>query len=346
MNEHKFRILLGKQERILLFKSFEAKIKVNSEIFLKIPYYTYKKYKYGSLSIPSDIFDSIFNKSQISQLSSKKVIPSNWGAIKGGKIGIRNLYKKYGKEKFSEWRRQVARKNPFFKSQIKSIKIPEEGESLGEFIGIVLGDGTLTKYFVRLSGDATTDLPYFREYIPRLIWRLFKIKPSIYFDKSRIYVLVCSVRLCKYLHRVWELPYGDKILKKAHISKGLFENRTMLKGCIRGLVDTDGYIGKDGDAFCIRFTSHNKILFNQVKRFMKTFDVISFSYERELGTRKKDRILKYMNDICSSNLKNVIRFKEYNENKRLIKVKDLDFVKYQNVNLPYKWTRSLSVKFR
>ena len=157
---------------------------------------------------------------------------------------------------------------------------------------------------------------------------------------------MCSVRLCEYLHKAWGLPFGDKILNKAQISDSILGNTAMLKGCIRGLVDTDGYIGKDGDAFCIRFTSHNPLLFDQVKKVMKKFDVVSFSFKTELGTRRKERILRYMNYIHSSNLKNVIRFKKYNENKRLIKIKDLDFLKYQNIKLPYKWTRGLSVKNR
>jgi len=346
MNKSDTRIIIDKEERLNLFKSFEENIKLNPEIFLKIPYYTYKKYKYGLLSIPYDIFDLVFEKSKISQLSSKRTLSSNWGAVKGGKIGIRNLYKKYGKQKFSEWRKTAAGKNPLFKSQTKSIEIPDKDESLGEFIGITLGDGTLTKYFVRFSGDAVTDLPYFKEYIPKLILKLFKIKPSIYFDRSRICVVVCSVKLCEYLHKAWGLPFGDKILNKAQMSESILENTAMLKGCIRGLIDTDGYIGKDGDAFCIRFTSHNPLLFDQMKKAMKKFDVISFSFKTELGTRKKERILKYMSNIHSSNLKNVIRFKEYNENKRLIKIKDLDFLKYQNIKLPYKWTRGLSVKNR
>lgn len=341
-----FRILLEKQERLQLFKRFEKNIKIKPETFLKVPYYTYKKYKYGLLSIPSDIFNLVSEKSEISKLHSKQIIPSNWGAVKGGKLGIRSLYRKYGKEKFSEWRRTAAYKNPFFRSQIKLIKIPKENESLGEFIGIVLGDGTLTKHFVRLSGDATTDLPYFKKYIPKLIWELFKVKSSVYFNKNVIYVTIFSVRLCEYLHEKWGLPYGDKVINKAHLPERLLENRHMLKGCIRGLVDTDGYIGKDGDAFCIRFTSHNPILFNQVKEVMRKLNLISFSYNRELGTRRKKNILRYMKEVRSSNLKNVVRFKEYDENNRLIKIKDLDLLKYQHIKLPYRWTRSLSVKSR
>lgn len=343
MKKDKFRILLKKEERFLLFRSFEANIKTRPEDLLKLPSSTYKKYKYGMLSIPSEIFNFVFEKAKISRLDSKRIVPSNWGVVKGGKIGIRSLYQKYGKEKFSEWRRQAAYSNIFFKSQIKSIRFPKENECLGEFIGIVLGDGTLTKYFVRLSGDATTELPYFRNYIPKLIQKLFGIIPSIYYEQNRISVVIYSVKLCEYLHKKWGLPYGDKILNKANIHSKLLENKYTLDGCIRGLVDTDGYIGKDGNAFCIRFTSHNPILLDQVKEAMKSLDVISFCYKKELGTRKKDRILRYMHCIGSSNLKNVIRFKEYNEKKNLIKVKDLNFQKFGNIRLPYKWTRGLSV---
>ncbi len=336
------RIKLNKKERLLIFSRFESDVESPSK-FLKLSYSTYKKYKYGMLSTPVDVFHKISNVSKISTLHYGKILQSNWGAVKGGKIGIRSLYKKYGKERFSEWRRAAAYRNPFFRSKVKSIRYPKENEALGEFIGIVLGDGTLTKYFVRITGDKITDYFYFKEYVPKLIQKLFGIKPSISFDNSRIYVIVLSVRLCEYLNKKWELPYGDKILNKAHIPRRLFENSSMLKACIRGLIDTDGYIGKDGDSFCVRFTSHNPILFKEVNRAMNMYDLISFSYGKELGTRSKDRILRYMEKIGCSNLKNAIRFKEYNENNKFIKVKDLNFQKHLDTKLPYKWTRGLSV---
>ena len=66
---------------------------------------------------------------------------------------------------------------------VKKIKIPELDERLAEFIGVYLGDGTLTKYFIRISGDYRYDIPYFN-YLKDLIYKLFGVNATITKDKK------------------------------------------------------------------------------------------------------------------------------------------------------------------
>jgi hypothetical protein len=76
------------------------------------------------------------------------------------------LEKKYP-TKIKAWRR-LAIINSSHK-KIKKIKIFPLNEKFAEFMGAYLGDGTLTKYFVRISGDYRYDLPYYN-YLDKIIF--------------------------------------------------------------------------------------------------------------------------------------------------------------------------------
>jgi hypothetical protein len=334
------RIGLDKVERKLLFDKLLVHATLPNFLLendFRIPYSTIKKYRNGSLLIPENIFKRICDYANLSQDSfkSKKIFAYNWGLRKGGKRGIKSMYKKYNKDIISEWRKKSAYKSLMIKKRIKKIKIPKENEALGEFIGIALGDGTMTRQFIRVSGDMHTEALYFGKFIPRLVHYLFGIEPSIYFTKNVIHVKINSINLCKYLHEKWGLPYGDKIKNDAKIPKC---NKKMTIGCIRGLIDTDGIIGKDGKALCLRFTSHNKILLSQMKSLAKKYGFMSFYYEKEIGTRSKEKISKYFNLIGSSNIKHVIRFRENKKNNNLLYAHDTIryFNTYSKIKLPYR----------
>ena len=55
------------------------------------------------------------------------------------------------------------------------IKAPPEGESLAEFIGIVLGDGTISNHQVRIALNRTTDGAY-GNYVADLAHKLFGLR--------------------------------------------------------------------------------------------------------------------------------------------------------------------------
>ena len=74
-----------------------------------------------------------------------------------------------------------------------------------------MGDGTLTKYFISISGDSRYDLQYFN-YISDLIKELFGLSAKIRVDKrgNTLILTVHSVKLCSLLNE-YGFKYGDKI---------------------------------------------------------------------------------------------------------------------------------------
>ncbi len=333
------RVCVENKELKILFESaFGDRSLKQIAIDTGINYSTLKKYKSGDLLMPENVFNLIHDKSGKVDLPSLIYYSSNWGAIKGGKKGIKSLMSKYSVETIRKWRVKGGYNSPSIILNTKRIIHPERSELLGEFIGIVLGDGTLTKYFVRLSGNRITDLPYFHDYIPNLVQTLFGLQSSITYDDNLIYVTICSKELATYLHEEWNLPFGDKINNKAKLHESIINDTLLSKGCIRGLVDTDGIIGRDGKALCLRFTSHNPLVLRQMSNLLMSFGLLSFSYETEIGTRKLDKIKKYFEIIGSSNPKHIIRFLLKINNNKLLYASDTPnyFYMFNNIDLPYK----------
>jgi len=125
---------------------------------------------------------------------------------------------------------------------LKKIIIPELNEELAELVGVLLGDGTLTKYYFRIFGDSRYDKLYF-QYLSKLINNLFGINSNLTVDKrsnnKRNTLILClsSRTTCNFLHIEYNLPYGDKIKGHAKIPECILKDSNLIKSCIRGLIE-------------------------------------------------------------------------------------------------------------
>lgn len=285
---------------------------------LDVPYSTLKKYSCESLLIPEVVFTRM---AQLSNLNPEKFnityLDSNWGQIKAGKIGMRALQKKYP-DKMAEWRRRGISKFSF--TNVKAINEPDVNENLAEFFGVYLGDGTLTKYFIRISGDSRYDLSYFG-YLDLLVFELFGIHGKISRNKktNNLYLTIYSKKLCDFFKKKLGVKYGDKLANNTLIPDLFLNDSSLALACLRGLVDTDGCVSLRGDSFSISFFSGNPDLIKQIeKTFWKYgfFTYISKSKD-EIGTNSKERVRLYFEKIGSSNLRHIVRFCQrffYNKN--------------------------------
>jgi hypothetical protein len=309
---------------------------------LDIPYSTAKKYIQEIFLLPEDLFNKI-----IKVIQSKKehfeieYFPKNWGKSIGGKKGMKALEEKYP-EKILEWRRKGL--NSYPPINLKKIRYPNLNEKLAEFIGTYLGDGTITKYFIRISGDFRYDKPYF-EHIKKLAHELFGLEATIRKEKkyNTLLITLFSKEMCSFLKNEFQINYGHKIRNNTSIPKKILENEKLCFACIRGLIDTDGSIsrrGRQGTQFCIQFTSHNKILLNQVTEFMIKKGIFTFTDKTGTGTNKKEKIIKYFEKIGSSNMRHIVRFYERFYNNSTIYQKEvINYYQkrfYKELKLPFK----------
>lgn len=314
---------------------------------LDLPYSTLKKYSCGSLLIPEGVFIKAI---KLFDLNPEKFeityLNSNWGQIKAGKKGMKVLQMRYP-SKMVEWRKRGISKFSF--TNVKPINEPNVNEKLAEFFGVYLGDGTLTRYFIRISGDSRYDLSYF-EYLDLLVFELFGIHGKISRNKktNNLYFTIYSKKLCDFFNKRLGVKYGDKINNNTLISDLFLNDPPLALACLRGLVDTDGCVSLRGDSFSISFFSGNPVLIKQIKTTFWKYGFFTYVSKGgdEIGTNSKEKVRLYFEKVGSSNLRHIVRFYQrffYNED-----VYQNDVAKhyqkslYRSIKLPFRLAKASS----
>jgi len=304
---------------------------------IKISYSSMKKYRREELLLPVNVANEIKKLSKINweEFKCKNILNPNWGQIKGGIKGYKTLLKKYS-NKIETWRRIGINKSKIWTKNLKNIENPKKDENLAEFIGICLGDGTLTKYFVRISLNFRNEQP-FAKYVSELCKTIFGIYPKLRKDNrgDTLYLTVYSIKVCKFLNKICKLPYGSKLKNKAKIPDFILKDLKLSLSCLRGLVDTDGTIYKGGSVY---FYSNNKKLLLQVEEIENKIRIFSSVNEFAVKTSSWNNTLLYFRKVGSSNLKNIVKFiKKLEENSSLYVEDTIKyFDEYENLKLPYK----------
>ena len=307
-------------------------------------YSTLKNYNSEKLLLPRDFFEEVCYIAKINPDNLDiKYIDKNWGQVIGGKKGIKVVMKKYPKE-IKGWRLKGAKNSSVIGNEkLKKIKIPKLDEGLAEFIGVYLGDGTLTRYQLVISGDSRYDYPYY-EYLSKLIYKLFGIGVSIRKEKNHntLLLTISSKNVCSFLQDNFNLNYGHKIINKSIIPEKILNDEKLSIACLRGLIDTDGAVsrrGRNGSQFCIQFTAHNKLLLDQVNEIGKKLGIFTFCDKTGAGTNKWKNILRYFEIVGSSNLRHIVRFDLRNKGKTIYRYEVSNYFRqdlYRNMNLPFK----------
>lgn len=110
---------------------------------------------------------------------------------------------------------------------------------LAELFGILLGDGSVTKYYVKIYLNMKADKGY-----PQNILKIIKIalprtKPTVHVRSARgtEEIQISSLDVCNYFK---SLGFNPKI---RYIPKWIKQNENFIKATVRGLFDTEGSIG-------------------------------------------------------------------------------------------------------
>ena len=340
------RIKLGKGQQHKLIQDLCDKYGSLKNVAEKwnISYSMIKKYNQEIFLLPENIFDKIIYELEIDK--SKLLfsyLDYNWGMKIGGKNGMAVISKKYP-SKINEWRREALLKS--HNNRLKYMKLPDLNEKLAEFIGVYLGDGSLTPYCLKIVGDKRYDVSYFN-YLNSLIFELFGLNGKMYLDKrsNTMCLVFFSKNLCDYLTKEFNLKPGDKIRNNSLIPSFILKDKDFSLACLRGLVDTDGSIsrrGRNGSQFTITFTNYNLNVLLQVKEISDNNNLFTFFSEKDkcLGTNSFEKIKKYFSKVGSSNLRHIVRFYERLSNNNTIYQKDvLTYYQkpfYRGINLPFK----------
>lgn len=256
----------------------------------------------------------------------KEIRKEFWSTSKAGKKGALLSYQKYGNPGTQEGRRKGGLRSGLLrrlyperypKGNLNRINKMPHSLELAELIGIILGDGSLTRYQLSIYFNASTDKEY-ALYVSALINRLVGLKPywKIRENFNCIMLRVSSAELIRFLVLNGQ-KIGDKIKNGSTIPDWIINNRDYAKACLRGLIDTDGNIARKNYhartlAMQITFTSHSIILLKQVRDILNNngFTPSKITRSQIHLTRKAD-VRKYIKEIGFNNPKHLQRYKNY-----------------------------------
>jgi len=120
---------------------------------------------------------------------------------------------------------------------------------LAEIIGIMLGDGNLyitnhgTICQIRISGHKNDDRDYLLKWVKPLFEKTFDVKvyEKNHKIKNEMFICINSKKVARILID-YGFPSGRKSKNKVKIPDWILSNNLFLKRCIRGLIDTDGFV--------------------------------------------------------------------------------------------------------
>ncbi|HEA84479.1 MAG TPA: hypothetical protein ENI04_00670 [Candidatus Wildermuthbacteria bacterium] len=250
-----------------------------------------------------------------------------WYVNHGASAGAMAVLKKYGrvggdpeyrKRKWFEWWEREGK----YKDGIttcKPVRKPRYTKELAEFVGIVLGDGGITKCQLTISLHHKDDKPYSR-FVAGLIKKLFNVPVAIYhYPKKSINNLVVSrSELVRFCTEKLGLKQGNKVKQQVDIPGWIKQNKQYSIACVRGLVDTDGSVfthryrvnGKEYRYRKLAFTSASKPILYSVYKILQDLDLnVRIAQGKDVRIDSISDMKKYFKIIGSHNPKHLKRYK-------------------------------------
>jgi len=166
-----------------------------------------------------------------------------------GKIGGYAHFRKYGSPGTSEGRRKggskvlaILRARGVIPERKQYVFPPQLSSELAEFVGILLGDGGITKWQVCVTLNTEADRDYIG-FVKELGLKLFQSQAS-WWDRKNCMATTVSwsgLNLVEYLMTLG-LKSGNKVKHQVGVPQWITENSEFSLSCLRGLMDTDGGI--------------------------------------------------------------------------------------------------------
>ncbi len=250
-----------------------------------------------------------------------------WYVSKGAQKGGLAKFKKYGcvgdpeirKQKWQKWWKGEGKNKAHVIYQPLPFAKPKFSKDLAEFVGIMLGDGGMTKHQIRITLHCIDDLEY-SIFVENLLKKLFDIIPGKHrrSDCLVFNIEISRVMLVEFCTRKVGLKIGNKIKQKVDIPDWIIKNKNFRIACLRGLVDTDGCLiihkykskGKYYTYKKIGFTSRSKPLLDSVSIILSGLGIknrISGDYDIRVEARRDVEL--YFKLVGTNNPKHLKRFK-------------------------------------
>ncbi|MEK9134977.1 MAG: LAGLIDADG family homing endonuclease [Patescibacteria group bacterium] len=294
---------------------------------LKVHPRTLSDWRREKYTIPEDVFNNCIKvtKNKI-EVPPVEVLPDFWNIKKAARKGGQVVAERYGGPGTPEGRakggrisQEQRRRNPEKYRQTgcnvrKVFLKPPYSEKLAELVGILLGDGAISNYQVRVSLDRNIDRQY-AIFVRNLMHDVLGERPSFMERKEDnvIALTISGAGLVEVLEQIG-LKRGNKVAHQVDFPKWVLGRRSYQIACARGLFDTDGGLyfhhkaKKSYLGWC--FSNSSKPL---IESMMNVLLSLGFN-AKKTGDNKiymysLEQIVRYMKIVNSHNPKNIDKLK-------------------------------------
>lgn len=244
---------------------------------------------------------------------------SYWGGksvvLKYGRVPRNEMTRK---AKWREWWDKSGKYNKnIIKIQTsKDIISPGKNLMLAEFVGIMLGDGNISEYVVKITLSSLEQK--YGQYILILVRDLFGVKATVRKLKNvkAINILVQRKQLVDFCLQIG-LVKGNKVKHQVDIPEWVKASRKFSRVCVRGLMDTDGCFYYNSYSINKKKYSYLKITFkNSSVPLLRSVNVIlsNLGIKSQVNKNLKDvrisdseSVKKYIQEIGTKNQKHLKR---------------------------------------
>ncbi|MDP2587801.1 MAG: hypothetical protein Q8P33_03445 [bacterium] len=200
----------------------------------------------------------------------------------------------------------------------RDIAIPDKDESLAELIGIILGDGSVSRFQVCISLGSETDYAYV-PIVAKLIKNAFDVNASIYRNQNVLNIVVSRRNIVKFLLGQG-LVLGDKVRQQVGVPTWIQNNKKSALACVRGLMDTDGCIFQETHFYKTKsysyprlsFVNHSAPLREFVFAVLRKAGIMArFRNNRAVTVERREDVVKYKLIVGFSNPKHDLRYRRF-----------------------------------
>lgn len=210
-------------------------------------------------------------------------------------LKISQTFKKKRINNFNNWRNEQKIKGLIPKDYLEFKKTPE----LAELIGVVLGDGNISKFprTERLIITGNANNPGFLDRYSLIIEKIFNKKPNISKVKSSN-----AVRISIYQKRIsnrLKIPSGNKLNKVIQIPNWIKNDKESLISMLKGLFEAEASLSIHEKTYTYNFQFSNRN--DSILKFVsESLTRLGFNPEIRkyyVRLRRKKEVIKFKNMI-------------------------------------------------
>ena len=286
---------------------------------------TVRDWRRGAYTIPQDGFEVLLELAGVLQESIVSQVVDDWwytndAGVKGGhaymskytSLGTTESRRRGGSRSYEKRKNDTG--DIYAK---KTIILPPKSPELAEFVGIMIGDGSVGQYQISITLDSRTDKDY-AEYVANLAFELFGIMPRVRIRETLhcIVIEISAANLVEFLVAMG-LPQGDKLRHGLSVPGWIQDNAELSLLCARGMFDTDGSIYQEvhfrnGRRYAyprLSFVSASPTLLREFQAILTSQGIDSvIRGGRAVKIERFTDIERYFRIVGSSNAKHLRRY--------------------------------------